>query len=73
MLAYMAARFATLLAVVRWWLDANPMRSKRLSLWSLAITVIFAHIVAMVWQFPEPWLMMVAACMSVSIQAFQSF
>ena len=66
-LAYMAA-FATLLAVVRWWLDANPMRSKRLSLWSLAITVIFAHIVAMVWQFPEPWLMMVAACMSVSIQ-----
>jgi hypothetical protein len=66
-LAYMAA-FATLLAVVRWWLAANPMRSTRLSIWSLVVTVIFAHIVATVWQFPEPWLMMVAACMSVSVQ-----
>ena len=41
-LAYMAA-FATLLAVLRWWLDANPMRSTRLSLWSLLVTVVFAH------------------------------
>ena len=66
-MAYMAA-FATLLAVLRWWLDADPMRSTRLSLWSLLVTVVFAHVIATAWQFPEPWLMMVAACMSVSVQ-----
>ena len=66
-MAYMAA-FATLLAVLRWWLDADPMRSTRLSLWSLLVTVVFAHFIATAWQFPEPWLMMVAACMSVTVQ-----
>ncbi len=66
-MAYMAV-FATLLAVLRWWLDADPMRNTRLSLRSLLVTVIFAHAIATVWQFPEPWLMMVAACMSVSVQ-----
>ncbi|MGO9114210.1 MAG: serine/threonine-protein kinase [Thermoguttaceae bacterium] len=66
-MAYVAA-FATLLAVLRWWLAADPMRSTRLSLWSLLVTVFFAHIIATAWQFPEPWLMMVAACMSVTVQ-----
>jgi hypothetical protein len=66
-MAYVAV-FATLLAVLRWWLDADPMRSTRLSLWSLSVTVVIAHFVATAWQFPEPWLMMVAACMSVTVQ-----
>jgi len=66
-MAYVAA-FATLLAVLRWWLDADPMRSKRLSLWSLLVTVVIADCVAAAWQFPQPWLMMVAACMSVAVQ-----
>ena len=66
-MAYMAA-FATLLGLLRWWLDADPMRASRLSLWSLLVTVVIAHIVAWAWQFPEPWLMMVAACMSVAVQ-----
>ena len=66
-MAYMAV-FATLLAVLRWWVDADPLRSTRLSLWSLLVTVVFAHLVAAVWNFPEPWLTMVAACMSVTVQ-----
>ena len=66
-MAYLAA-FATLLAVLRWWLDADPMRNTRLSLWSLLVTVGIAHFIATAWQFPEPWLMMVAACMSVAVQ-----
>ena len=66
-MAYMAA-FATLLAVLRWWLYADPMRSTRLSLASVLVTVVIAHIIAAAWQFPEPWLMMVAACMSVTVQ-----
>jgi hypothetical protein len=66
-MAYMAA-FATLMAVLRWWLDADPMRSTRLSLWSVLVTVFFAHIIATAWQFPQPWLVMVAASMSVAVQ-----
>jgi hypothetical protein len=61
---------ATLLAVLRWWLDADPMRGTRLSLWSLLVTVVFANIIATAWQFPQPWLMMVAGCMSVTVQLF---
>ena len=67
LMAYMAA-FATFLGVLRWWLNADPMRITRLSLWSLLVTVVIAHIIAAAWQFPEPWLMMVAACMSVTVQ-----
>ncbi len=66
-MAHMAA-FAALLALVRWWRQSDPLRPARLSLVSLIITVIAAHIVASVLQFPEPWLMMVAGCMSVSVQ-----
>jgi hypothetical protein len=66
-MAYMAA-FATLLAVLRWWVNADPLRNVRLGLWSVAAAVAFAYFVELLWQFPEPWLMMVAACMSVSVQ-----
>ncbi len=66
-MAYMAA-FATLMALVRWWRQCDPLRPARLSLIWVIVTVIAAHIVAIVWQFPEPWLMMVAGCMSVSVQ-----
>ena len=66
-MAYLAA-FAALLAVLRWWADADPLRNTRLSLWSLLVTVVCAHLIAWVLHFPEPWLMMVAACMSVSVQ-----
>jgi hypothetical protein len=66
-MAYMAV-FATLLGLLRWWLDADPMRNTRLSIWSLVVTVVIACCIAGAWHFPEPWLMMVAACMSVSVQ-----
>ena len=66
-MAYMAA-FATLLAVLRWWLDADPLRKTRLSLWSLVVTMSFAFIIATAWRFPELWLVMVAVCMSVAVQ-----
>jgi hypothetical protein len=67
MMAYMAV-FATLLALVRWWRQSDPLRATRLSLASLIVTAIGAHIAALAWQFPEPWLMMVAGSMSVSVQ-----
>jgi hypothetical protein len=66
-MAYMAA-FAALFALVRWWRQSDPMRSTRLNLGWLVVSVIAAHIVASILQFPEPWLMMVAGCMSVAVQ-----
>ena len=66
-MAYMAV-FGTLLAVIRWWLAANPMRTARLSLWSMFGSCLVAVVVAGVWHFPQPWLMMVAGAMSVAVQ-----
>ncbi len=66
-MAYLAC-FGTLFLVIRWWRQADPLRSSRLSLWSLLISVVLAGIVAGVWHFPQPWLVMVAGVISVSVQ-----
>jgi len=67
MLAYVAA-FGTVFFVVRWWYQANPLRSKRLSIWSLVVCTVLASMVADLWQFPQPWLPMAIATISVSVQ-----
>jgi hypothetical protein len=65
--AYLAC-FATLFLVLRWWRQADPLRPARLSLWSIAVCTLIAGVVAAAWHFPQPWLVMVAAVMSVAIQ-----
>ena len=66
-MAYMAC-FGTLLLVLRWWRQADPLRAVRLSLWSMIVSAVVAFLVAGVWHFPQPWLAMVAATMSVAVQ-----
>jgi hypothetical protein len=66
-LAYMAC-FGTLFLVVRWWRQADPLRSTRMSLWSMVFCVLVAWLTAALWLFPQPWLLMVACAMSVSVQ-----
>jgi hypothetical protein len=66
-MAYMAV-FAGLLAVLRWWRQADPWRTSRLSLGFMIVSVAMAAVVAGVLKFPQPWLMMVAGIMSVSVQ-----
>ena len=63
-----AACFGTLFLLVRWWRQADPLRRTRLSLWTLLWTAVVAGLVAYVWQFPQPWLPMAAAAISVSVQ-----
>jgi serine/threonine protein kinase len=63
-----AACFAALLLLVGWWKQADPWRGSRLSLWSAVVSVAAAGIVAALLRFPQPWLMMVAGMMSVSVQ-----
>ncbi len=67
LMAFMAS-FGTLFLLLRWWHQADPTRVARLSLWSLFISVMVAWVVAAVWQFPQPWLPMIAATISVSVQ-----
>ncbi len=67
MLAY-AAAFATLFLLLRWWRQTDPLRRKQLSLGSLIVCAILASLVADLWQFPQPWLPMAAAAISISVQ-----
>ncbi len=67
LMAYMAC-FGTLFALVRWWRQVDPRRQKRLSLWTVIVSALTGGIVAAVWHFPQPWLPMVAASMSVAVQ-----
>lgn len=67
LLAYVAC-FGTLFLLVRWWLQTDPLRSTRLSLSKLIMSVLVAGVVAWAWQFPQPWLPMVACVISVSVQ-----
>ncbi len=65
---YHLAAFATLFALLRWWRQADPLRSTRLSLWSLAVCGLLAMLFADFWGFPQPWLPMAACAISVSVQ-----
>ena len=65
---YVLAAFGALFAVVRWWHPANPLRSTRLSLWSLFVCGLVAWVIADCCSFPQPWLPMVASAMSFSVQ-----
>jgi len=68
MMAYLAC-FGTLFLLVRWWRQANPMRRTRLSVfWALPVTILAATVVATAWHFPQPWLLMVAGTIAVSVQ-----
>ena len=62
------ACFGTLFVVIRWWRQGDPLRATRLSLWATFVCVVLAALVAAAWQFPQPWLPMMAGVISVSVQ-----
>ncbi len=62
------AYFGFLFPILRWWRQANPLRWTRFSLWATAICVFWAALLNLAWPFPQPWGMMIAAMVSVSVQ-----
>jgi hypothetical protein len=62
------ANFAVLMALIRWWRQADPLRFARLNLWSVLVCVLAATLVAWVFRFPQPWLPMWAGLTSLSVQ-----
>jgi hypothetical protein len=67
LLAHVAC-FGTLFLLVRWWHQTDPLRVTRLSMSRLVVCIVIAGAVAWAWQFPQPWLPMIAGTISVSIQ-----
>ena len=67
LLAYLAY-FGFLFVLLRWWRKADPLRRSRLSVWSTAWCVACAWLLSLFWLFPQPWGIMLAAVISVSVQ-----
>lgn len=67
-LAFLAC-FGTLFLLMRWWRQADPLRSSRLSLWSMIVSVGVAGFVAWLCSFQQlSWVVMAAGAMSASVQ-----
>ena len=62
------AYFGFLFPLLRWWKSADPVRSTRLSLWSVMVPVFWAWLLGAFWPFPQPWGVMVAATVAISVQ-----
>ena len=68
-LAYFGAVFAT----VGWWKQTDPLRSSRLQVGSLAIALLAAFLWGLAWPFPQPWGVMIAGAISISVQLSASW
>jgi hypothetical protein len=63
------AYFGFLFVLPRWWRQANPVRTTRLSIWYTAVAIFWAWLPAMLfWPFPQPWGLMLAAIMAIAVQ-----
>jgi hypothetical protein len=68
-LAYFTAVFAT----VGWWKQTDPLRSSRLQVGSLVVTLLAAFLWSFAWPFPQPWGIMLAGAMCISVQLAASW
>jgi hypothetical protein len=62
------AYFGFLFVLLRWWRLADPLRATRISIWHTAVAVFWGAVLSMAWPFPQPWGLMVAATIAVSVQ-----
>jgi hypothetical protein len=60
--------FGALFVLLRWWKQADPLRSSRLSLWDAAVCVLFAYLGTEIWQLFHPWGLLAAGTMSLAVQ-----
>jgi hypothetical protein len=65
---YYVVAFGLLLLTVRWWRQTDPLRKSRLNLWSMFGCAFMAALIADACGFPQPWLVMFACAVSVSVQ-----
>jgi hypothetical protein len=65
--AYLAY-FAGLFVILRWWRQADPLRTTRLSLWATAACVLWAVVLNWFFPFPQPWGYMLAGGIAIAVQ-----
>jgi hypothetical protein len=63
-LAYFGAAFFT----IGWWKQSDPLRSSRLRIAPILLTMLAAWVWWLVFAFPQPWGFMLVAAMSISTQ-----
>jgi hypothetical protein len=62
------AYFGGLFLWMRWWNQADPLRTARFSFWSTFVTLLVALVWHAVWPFPQPWSLAIPVTMSVALQ-----
>ncbi len=60
--------FGGMFAIAKWWLQADPLRMSRVSLWSTAGCMFWAWLIHIFFAFPQPWGFMFAATTSIAVQ-----
>jgi hypothetical protein len=60
--------FGFLFPALRWWKLADPLRYTRFSLVSTCVCVFWAWLLNVLWPFPQPWGLMLAAIVAISVQ-----
>lgn len=65
----MMAHFAVLLAALRWWRCADPLRRSRFSLWAVAVAAVGEWALHQVLPVPQPWGMLAAGLLAAIVQA----
>ena len=62
------AYFGFLFVIPRWWRQADPLRSTRLSIWHTGVALFWALILTVFWPFPQPWGLMLTATIAIAVQ-----
>jgi hypothetical protein len=60
--------FGGLLVALRWWRQADPLRTTRVSVWSVAVAGLWAWVLHLFWTFPQPLGLLLAAVIAVGVQ-----
>jgi hypothetical protein len=65
--AYLAY-FGAIFLMIGWWKQVDPLRSSRLRIAPILLTILAAWIVQPVLPFPQPWGFMLVAAISITTQ-----
>ncbi len=62
------AYFGTLLFLMRWWLQADPLRKTRFSLWTVCFAALWGAILQQLWPGVGPWGLLWGSIFSIAVQ-----
>ena len=60
--------FGGLMVALRWWRQADPLRTTRVSVWAVAACALWAWVLHLIWTFPQPLGLMLAAVIAIGVQ-----